>query len=311
MKEIDLDFNGLDISLIDMNLKNLYYFIIVAETENITKAAKRLYVTQSMLSKNIMALEERVGIPLFDRDSRNLKLTRSGRYLYQKWKDIIILYQRDIEHAKLISSIKVERLRVGCFPLKDSVGFMEPYLKHIYVNYPETFVEIFRMNYNRLLEHLNSGQMDIVFTLETDIPDNAGYYEWQEVARVPSVAVVNRMNPLSEKRMLKIEDLAGQRLLISNPPGSLSRMEKIQKICREGPLDIRDMEFMNNDLTVFVNAEYNRGIGLGIRGVFNEENERVRLIEIGDAAVGIVTMWNRDAKEDIKDLICNTLLREI
>ncbi len=51
MKKVDIDFNGLDLNLIDMNLKTLYYFIIVSETGNITRAAQKLYVTQSMLSK--------------------------------------------------------------------------------------------------------------------------------------------------------------------------------------------------------------------------------------------------------------------
>lgn len=311
MKKVDIDFNGLDLNLIDMNLKTLYYFIIVSETGNITRAAQKLYVTQSMLSKNIMALEERIGQPLFDRDGRNFTLTRVGRYFYIKWKDMITLYQRDMEQAELMASTKVEKLRVGCFPLIDVVSFMNPYLENVYSGYPEIFVEILRMNYNRLLEHLNSRQMDVMFTLAGDIPKNTKYYEWKKVAQVPVTAVISVKNSLSRKRSIRMDDLKGQRLLVNEPSGSLSRMEKIRKFCMSYHLNVHDVDYMNNDLTVFLNAQWNRGIGVGIRGVFNPENEYVRIIDIEDVKVDIVAMWSKDAKEEIKNLINNVMLNEI
>lgn len=67
MRKIDLDFNGMDVREIDVNLKLLYYFTVVAEVGNITKAAKELYVTQSMLSKNLILLENQLGFSLFRR----------------------------------------------------------------------------------------------------------------------------------------------------------------------------------------------------------------------------------------------------
>lgn len=310
MKEVDIDFNGLDVSQIDMNLKTLYYFIVVAETGNITRAAQKLYVTQSMLSKNIMALEERMGLPLFERSSRDLRLTRSGRYLYIKWKDMIIQYQREIEQAELMASAKVEKLRVGCFPLMDVISFLTPYMENVHARYPEISIEILRMNYNRLLEHLNSRQLDVMFILSEDIPDNTKYYEWQEVATIPIVAVVNRKHPLAGKDCLRVEDLEDEKLMVNDPGGSLSRIEKIRKFCLRNHLDVQNVDYMNNDLTVFMNAQWNRGIGLGVRGVFNPENDSVKIIDIQNIHTSIVAMWNIDVKEEVKALITQTFLHE-
>lgn len=54
-KNLDLDFYGIELGAMDISFKNMYYYVIAAETGNITQAARRLYVTQSALSKTILS----------------------------------------------------------------------------------------------------------------------------------------------------------------------------------------------------------------------------------------------------------------
>ncbi|NLZ15549.1 MAG: LysR family transcriptional regulator [Erysipelotrichaceae bacterium] len=72
-----------------MDLKTLSYFVVVAEELNITRASKILMMSQPPLSNQIKNLEEELGVKLFIRGKRRLKLTEEGNFLYLKSKDIL------------------------------------------------------------------------------------------------------------------------------------------------------------------------------------------------------------------------------
>ena len=62
-----------------MNLSHLYYFRTLAEVQHYTRAAEKLFITQPTLSNAVSQLEKELGIPLFEKDGRNVKLTKQGR----------------------------------------------------------------------------------------------------------------------------------------------------------------------------------------------------------------------------------------
>lgn len=64
-----------------MEIRQLKYFLQVAETLNFSKASRKLYVTQSTLSQQISHLEQEIGMPLFERNSHEVYLTEAGKEL--------------------------------------------------------------------------------------------------------------------------------------------------------------------------------------------------------------------------------------
>ena len=74
-----------------MDLKQLLYFVTISDEGNISNAAKKLYLTQPPLSYQMKLLEDELNCTLFERGTRNIKLTDEGQLLYQRAKDILDL----------------------------------------------------------------------------------------------------------------------------------------------------------------------------------------------------------------------------
>ncbi|CAJ1184042.1 HTH-type transcriptional regulator CynR [Companilactobacillus paralimentarius] len=83
-----------------MNLNQLTYFVVVANQESITKAAKILYVSQPAVSKTIKQLEDELSTKLFDRTGRTLKLNRAGKLFYSYVNDSLEELNRGISAVK-------------------------------------------------------------------------------------------------------------------------------------------------------------------------------------------------------------------
>lgn len=94
-----------------MNVKSLKYFITIAEEQNLTKAAKRLFVSQSTLSLFLRKLEEEAGLPLFDRSKNKLTITPAGRLYAETARELLRMEEEMYE--KLNINRKARTLNIG------------------------------------------------------------------------------------------------------------------------------------------------------------------------------------------------------
>ena len=303
LQDIDLDFHGIDRTELDISLKSLYYFVIVAETGSITKAARQLYLTQSMLSKNIILLEEHLQVPLLERSGRKISLTEEGEYIYKKWKDLIKKYCRENALMRNLRHSVPEKFRVGFFPALDVLYYFESYLNRIQERWPNMFVEVVRMNNTRLFEHMNGEMIDLLFTLEEDIPEKKDLYEWKRTGTTPLVALVGKQHRLNGQEHITAKNLQGECLYFNNPGGSLSREVWIEKFFKDNGLELAHLNLVNNDLTAAVNAAGGRGIALGPACAFGNLNDRGRMIPIDGIEFHIAALWRKDENSSIKEMI--------
>lgn len=302
MRKIDLDFNGMDVREIDVNLKLLYYFTVVAEVGNITKAAKELYVTQSMLSKNLIFLENQLGFSLFRRSPHKLEITREGRFLYEKWKNLIKVYRNDIQVARELGHIGVDKIRIGCFPALDVLELMQKYTARISEAKPGIFIEVLRMNTNRLLEHLISEQADLIFIFEQDLPAGTENYEWKTVMHLPLVALVREDDPLAKQDYLDFSHLMKRTILLNNPGGCVSRKEWFLERCEVHRVRPESVMIVNNDLTAELNVRSGHGIAVGVSCVYGKIEEGVREIPIEGEEIEVAGVWLKQTSEELKQL---------
>src|SRR5579859_7349160 len=99
-----------------MELRHLRYFVAVAEEQNVTRAAVRLHLSQPTLSRQIRDLEDELGIVLFERGAKTVRLTEAGRVLLTEARIALQGVQDAVQMAKAVAGGKRAEIHVGYAP---------------------------------------------------------------------------------------------------------------------------------------------------------------------------------------------------
>ncbi len=143
-----------------MDLKQLRTFLHVAETGSLSKAAKRLNVTQPALSRQIRLLEEDAGVALFVRTGRGVILSEAG----EKLKPRARVLDEEMERLKMdmtafAGTVRGE-VRVG-LPPSDGMVLAAPVVERFHQDYPQVKLHITQLLSGALQENLWDGRLDM------------------------------------------------------------------------------------------------------------------------------------------------------
>lgn len=166
-----------------MELRQLTYFVAVAEELHFERAARRLCMTQPPLSQAIKQLEEEMGVGLFERSHRRIRLTRAGEAFLEEARHVICATDHSVERARLADRGEWGRLTVGF--VGSATYDMLPWVIRMYrQEYPDIAVETRELSTPMQIEALRQKQIDIG-VLRPPVDDFA--VQTQTVYRIPSV----------------------------------------------------------------------------------------------------------------------------
>lgn len=143
-----------------MDTKTLEYLLVVAEERNISRAADRLYMLQSSLSRHIQRAETAIGAKLFYRERNELHLTDAGRIFMNNAQAILHIQQRTMEKLDEMRMDQKENIRIIIGP-KEHTHFMRHALPQFYEKFPEVNVIATIGNPHVAREYLLNGIADI------------------------------------------------------------------------------------------------------------------------------------------------------
>ena len=142
-----------------MNTRQLQYALKLSQTLNFSQVAEQLNISQPALSKQIISLENELGIKLFDRTTNPMKLTPAGEHFIQEAKEI--LYKED-QLLKSMENYKTEksgRLVIGVSPFR-SLYMIPPIVKEIRKNFPGIQIFLRETNSDTLRKESSEGHYD-------------------------------------------------------------------------------------------------------------------------------------------------------
>lgn len=198
----------------NIDMRQLRYFIAVAEELNFSRAAERLNISQPPLSVQIKSLEEQLSVTLLKRTKRKVELTEAGTHLLQAAQDLLGDLQQTLLSTQEVARGQEGEIKIGTNFSSIFYPRFSDMLARYHAAYPNIKISIKEMLSQDAVLALNNRQIDIGF-LWPETAYMRGDVEFQEIERVPLELCVSAKNPLVKKKSITIEDLRDQRLLFS------------------------------------------------------------------------------------------------
>lgn len=143
-----------------MELRQIKYFIEVAKREHVTEAAEALHVAQSAVSRQISNLEEELGVNLFIREGRNVKLTPIGKIFLEHMKRALNVIDQAHQIVEEYTEPEKGTIHIG-FPTSLSTYILPKAIFNFRKQYPDVKFELHQGSYNDLLQSVISGDINI------------------------------------------------------------------------------------------------------------------------------------------------------
>lgn len=253
-----------------MDIRQLKYFIAVAEKLSFTEAAKSLFVAQSAVSQQISELEKKLGFPVFDRNRRSVKLTPAGHVLYKQATGLLKQLDEVVEITKNAHMGYQGHLKIGYIGYGDRV-WLPPVLRRFQDKYPHVSLEVNNYHQGELIKALNEDALDLVITFSFGIVGGGEHgkqqpkIETHHVCTETLCAVLASDNPLIEEwadKPLNIKALSEEGFIIQNRHESPQGFDKTLQICSDHGFSPRIVNTPNLVQTVLILVESKMGIAL-------------------------------------------------
>lgn len=188
-----------------MELRQLKYFLSVAETEHLTRSADTLNVTQSTLSHGLRLLEDEIGVPLFDRIGRGLRLSQAGVVLRDHARRAL----QEVEAGKMaladLAALQSGSLTVGVIPT-----FLTHFVPDAVADFSEAFprvhVDVKDLRAGPIEDLLVAGQLDMGISFH---PATRAEIEAEPLFEEQLTLVVNKNHAFAGRKSLRMRELAG------------------------------------------------------------------------------------------------------
>lgn len=179
-------------------------FLILAEECHFGRAAARLCMTQPALSRQIQVLERRLGVQLFVRERRKVRLSEAGHALRGEAQAVVDAMQRLREKASQWARTLTDHLVVGTFAAESAMPYAKPLLQSVTARHPRLTVTVRTSNLADHMAQLLEGRVDVAF-LRPPVPPGI---EVLELSREPRVACVSVEDPLAARECVSLVDFA-------------------------------------------------------------------------------------------------------
>ena len=227
-----------------MTLRQLAYFTAVYRHRNFTNAANELYISQSSLSKQIIALEKELGVELFVRTTRNIHLSEIGERLLPHALRMVEEYNEIMRCAERAQQNKKSLIQLGGVPVLSIYGIMEAILQ-FEILHPELHVEVIETKSVDILNRLSAHTLDIgIMRLSLPLEQDSNRLLVIPLVDDQQVLVTPSDHPLAARNRIFLSEAAGDVFvqLNSDPLVAAYHVHQVESLLPGTPLHLSKMK---------------------------------------------------------------------
>ncbi|MDR1359037.1 MAG: LysR family transcriptional regulator [Coriobacteriales bacterium] len=195
-----------------MRIDHMREFCTVARLKSFSAASRKLFVSQSALSRHVLAMEEELGCKLLLHRQNAFELTQQGEKTAEAFTELVHDYDRFVMQLQQQEHCLDGRLSIGVFPnVVDEYAF--PVVKDLKLSHPRLKLEFRSGLAQDLLNELKAGEIDIAMTVVVGTPTSSGLH-YSVVSNNRFIALLSEGHLLAARDTLALDDLADECILL-------------------------------------------------------------------------------------------------
>ncbi len=231
-----------------MTITQIECFIEAAKTGSFSKAGANLFISQATISRQIKALEDDLGFPLFERKNFGVKLTEMGMILFSTWEEMLITHRTAVDKARDFYSGSQKRIRIGV----QEFGKMNDKIREALFRFAQMSkgleVDYETLPSNKLLQGIESGEFHVIIAHASELVKNPNL-KVLYIDKLPleTGIVMSQYHRLARKKKVSIQDLKGETFAIMGGAISVDYKERMLTLLKdEGVLSYLELQEYNS-----------------------------------------------------------------
>lgn len=277
-----------------MDLQQLKYFLALADELHFWKTSEKVFITQSALSRQIKSLENELGIQLFERDKRNVKLTTAGEFLKIEFAKILTDFESITRHAKQIVAGEVGTIRIG-HPASITFSVLPKILSELAQKHSNIIAQMFEVDAIDVDNSLITHQIDIAFNRE--LP-KAKELDSKMLMTENFALVVSADHPLNRVETVNLSELKDEWFVLPSLAGKSEHAAQLRAIFEEAEFSPK-VRF-ESDFGATLLGLVAKGLGISVMPFSYSHylTEQVRFIKI-PATSSLYAIWRTEDKNAV------------
>lgn len=258
-----------------MELRHLRYFVAVAEKENISQAAKILHVSQPALSRQMRDLEEELGISLFKRGGKFVRLTEAGNVFLREAHAALMRVDDAVAITKAAAHRKRNQICVGYGPVP-TAEILPRALRAFQRSNPQVKVRLRAMTTEGMIRALRSGNIDVSL-MANGLSEDLEGLTVMELCTYPLRVAVPRTHRFARIRSVQIDEVAREPIISLSREGFKWYHDLVQRLLSPYYRAFEIAEEHDNSQGVIAAVEAGRGVAIAWSVVARTAGDRIIL----------------------------------
>lgn len=282
-------------------------FLAVTETGSFSRAAQRLYISQSSVSKHISQMEKDLGFQLLERTTRSVQLTPQGKIIFDVLQGEIKTWSDALEAARSVDGELSGVLRVGLMHGWSVERLPTCAFERFQQTYPNVELMVEKNTQKAMVERLRSGELDLIIVSVHEIQEYPEI-DYCRAFQVPMVVQISSTHPLA-KTAKNFDDLNGINAYLLGDEASINSVRFFEEVAHREGLSFNIIPCANHE-TILTALEQNKGCTLVGEASASVASPRYRCFETG-YVMRMICAWNgnahnKNAEAFVNELICKS-----
>lgn len=249
-------YNDLVEEVVDFDLYRVFY--IVKKNGSFSKAAEEMNTTQPAISYKVKKLEEILGVKLFVRDTRPLKLTSEAEIIMPYIENAVNGIEMGIRRLEEFNKIEIGKIIIGV-PSHISIFLLTDKIKEFNKNFPKIRMKLVSKPTKELFEMLKNNEID--FIIDSSPFDNINNFIVRKISREKCVFACNRIETQLLDKKYDLKSLNEQSIPIIIPSVSSSNTKELKKIYKKYKVEFEPLYEVTTSEMIVEMIRQNIGIG--------------------------------------------------